>query len=412
LATEFLLAVGVILVAAAVCGRIAQRLSLPAVVGEMAVGPLLGATLLGRLSPRTENALISPEVQPALELCALLVVLLYVGEFAAETDVRYVVRRSRATALAAVGGAALAGAAAGLVYLLLSKYIPADVSGASFVLFTTGALLITAVPVLGRILDELRLTDTRPGGIAMSLAVVDDFVAFGIVAIGVAVSGKQSFWLAIGASAFLVALVLVPRFVPREWRAWALGHSMVGPLGVVALAAAAANGLGGSTIIAAFVLGAFVWRAGDREERERTADRHSVLRALVSLYVVWTGLRVDFADLARPRLATGVVVVVALAVVTKVIASGFAARALGLDGEEFRALAILRNTRGLTELIVLNIGRDAGIFSPELYAIFFAMAILTSGVSGLTIKLYASRSPLLRRAARRGRPAPSAALQA
>jgi Kef-type K+ transport system membrane component KefB len=76
------------------------------------------------------------------------------------------------------------------------------------------------------------------------------------------------------------------------------------------------------------------------------------------------------------------------------------------------ALAILRNTRGLTELIVLNIGRDAGIISPELYAIFFAMAILTTAASGLTIKLYASPSPLLRRAARRARPTPSAALQA
>jgi K+:H+ antiporter len=121
---------------------------------------------------------------------------------------------------------------------------------------------------------------------------------------------------------------------------------------------------------------------------------------------------VSTSPTSRARLATGVVVVVALAVVTKVIASAFAARALGLDGEEFRALAILRNTRGLTELIVLNIGRDAGIFSPELYAIFFAMAMVTTGVSGLTIKLYAARSPLLLRAARRGRPTPSAALQA
>ena len=349
-------------------------------------------------------------MQPALELCALLVVLLYVAEFAAETDVGYVVERGRATAVAAAGGAALAGAAAGLVYLLLSKYIPADGSGASFLLFTTGALLITAVPVLGRILDELQLRDTRPGGIAMSLAVLDDFFAFGIAAIGVAVSGKQSLELAIGASAFLVALVLVPRVVPRRWRAWALGRDMAGPLGVVVLAAAAANGLGGSTIIAAFVLGAFVWRP--RGERERTVDQRNVLRALVSIYVVWTGLRVDFADLARVRLATGVVVVVALAVATKVVASAFAARALRLDSQEFRALAILRNTRGLTELIVLNIGRDAGIFSAELYTIFFAMAIVTTATSGLAIKLYASRSPLLLRAARRPRGARSAAVQA
>jgi len=401
MATHFLLSVGVILVCAAVFGRLAMLLSLPAVVGEMAVGPLLGATVLGRISPRTEHALIPVDIQPALELCALLVVLLYVAEFAAETDVGYVLERRRATAGAAAAGAALAGAGAGIVYLLLSKYVPADVSGVSFFLVATGALLITAVPVLGRILDELRLTDTRPGGLAMSLAVVDDFVAFGIVAIGVAVSGKQSFWFAVGGSAFLAALVLLPRFVPPEWRERAVGPSLAAPLGLVALAAAAANGLGGSTVIAAFVLGAFVWRRSDRLARARAADPYSVLRALVSLYVVWTGLSVDFADLAHARLATGVIVVFVLAVATKVLASAFAARTLRLDREEFRALAILRNTRGLTELIVLNIGRDAGIFSSELYAIFFAMALLTTATSGFTIKLLATRSPLLVRAAHR-----------
>jgi Kef-type K+ transport system membrane component KefB len=401
MATHFLLTVGVILVSAAVFGRLAMLLSLPAVVGEMAVGPLLGATVLGRVSPRIENALIHPDIQPALELCALLVVLLYVAEFAAETDVGYVLERRRATAGAAAAGALLAGAGAGLVYLLLSKYVPGDVSGMSFFLVTTGALLITAVPVLGRILDELRLTNTRPGGLAMSLAVVDDFVAFGIVAIGVAVSGKQSFWLAVGGSAFLAALVLLPRFVPLEWRERVVGPSLVVPLGLVALAAAAANRLGGSTVIAAFVLGAFVWRRSDRRERARTADQYSVLRALVSLYVVWTGLSVDFADLARARLATGVIVVFVLAVGTKVLASAVAARTLRLDREEFHALAILRNTRGLTELIVLNIGRDAGIFSSELYAIFFAMALLTTATSGFVIKLFSTRSPLLVRAAHR-----------
>jgi Kef-type K+ transport system membrane component KefB len=103
---------------------------------------------------------------------------------------------------------------------------------------------------------------------------------------------------------------------------------------------------------------------------------------------------------------------VALAVATKVVASVVAARTLRLGSQEFRALAILRNTRGLTELIVLNIGRDVGIFSAELYAIFFAMAIVTTATSGLAIKLYASRSSLLLRAARRPRGARSAALQA
>src|SRR5256714_4636392 len=150
-ATDFLLAVGVILVAAAVFGRVAMLLSLPAVVGEMAVGPLLGATVLGRISPRTEHALISPDVQPALELCALLVVLLYVAEFAAETDVGYVLERRRATAGAAAAGGDPCGGRARLVYLLLSQYVPRDITGVSLFLLPTGALPITGVPVLAPI---------------------------------------------------------------------------------------------------------------------------------------------------------------------------------------------------------------------------------------------------------------------
>jgi Kef-type K+ transport system membrane component KefB len=88
-------------------------------------------------------------------------------------------------------------------------------------------------------------------------------------------------------------------------------------------------------------------------------------------------------------------------VTAKALASAFAARTLRLDREELRALAILRNTRGLTELIVLNIARDAGVFSSELYPIFFAMALLTTATSGFAIKLLATRSPLLVRAAHR-----------
>src|SRR2546423_5105796 len=154
-ATDSLAAAGVILVAAAVFGRVAMLLSLPAVVGEMAVGPLLGATVLGRISPRTEHALISPDVQPALELCALLVVLLYVAEFAAETDVGYVLERRRATAGAAAAGAILSGARAGLGYPFLSKYVPPDASGVSVFLVAPGGPPFTAVPVLRPVLHQL-----------------------------------------------------------------------------------------------------------------------------------------------------------------------------------------------------------------------------------------------------------------
>jgi Kef-type K+ transport system membrane component KefB len=394
---SLLVAIAVMLAAATVGGKLASYLSLPRVVGEMAAGPVLGASVVGRAWPGLERVIFPADIARALELCVLVIVVFYVGDVGARTQERRSLASANVIALATAVGAMLAFGGAGLVQLALGRYVPPNANGASFLLFAASALLITAVPVLARILDELGLLQTRVGGLALSLAVADDVVAWGLVALAVAVSGKGGLALGFGASICLVAVALALSLTQRRRGPFTERQTIAARLGLLALVAAAAHRWGGIVVIAAFVVGALL-RTGDLTEERADHRRGGVLlRALVSIYIVWAGLSVDFAGIARSRYVIGIGVVVGAAVATKLLATAAVARPLGLRASQYWGLAILRNTRGLTELIVLSIGRQAGIVSPELYTIFFSMAVLTTAGSGLAVKLLARREAFWRR---------------
>jgi Kef-type K+ transport system membrane component KefB len=378
--SAFLLAVGLIFAAAAVCGSIAARLRLPRVVGEMAAGLILGQSLLRHVWPSAESYLFSAGVLDALKAIGLLVVLLYVALVGAELDRGALRGQSRrlvgATAIglvAAIGGAAVVGST-------LSDLEPAGVPRWTYYAFLTGALLVTAVPVLARILDETGLARTRVGSVTITLSIADDFVAFSIVAIAIAVATDGRLTLALAGTAILAALALV-------WKANVHIHlpfrdvkaiSAVG-IGILALVAGATGVLGASTLVAAFLVGAIVWRLLSPTGVVPGGD---VIRVLVPLYIVYAGLSVDVSRLAHSRLAFGILLVTLIAIGTKAIACLVAGPLLSLDRSETVSLAVLRNTRGLTELVALNLGYQAGILSQDLYSVFFAMALLTTAASG------------------------------
>src|SRR5439155_8055838 len=143
----------------------------------------------------------------------------------------------------------------------------------------------------------------------------------------------------------------------------------------------AIESMGASTLVAAFIVGALLWRA--REHSPLRARQAELIRVLVPLYIVYAGLPSDVSRLAQPRLAVAIVIVTALAVVTKGGSCLIAGRLLSLSGYETVSLAVLRNTRGLTELVALNLGFHAGLLSRDLYTVFFAMALLTTAASGM-----------------------------
>ena len=377
--TAFLLAVGLIFLAAAACGWIAVRLRVPAVVGEMAAGLILGQSLLGHVWPRAESYLFGQPVSDVLAKVGLLIVFLYVALIGAEFD-RPALRGLSKGLLAAVA-VGLAAALAGAVGLgaTFSDLAPPDVPRWTFLAFLAGALLVTAVPVLARILDETGLGRTRAGTLALTLSIADDVVAFSIIALAIAVATHGSLALAIAGTGVLVVLVLASKIAYRVRRRLgaARAASPLG-LGAVALAVGAIGSLGASTLVAAFIVGGLAWRP----IRATGVVGAEFIRALVPLYIVYAALSVDVSHLARPRLAFAIVLVTAVAVGAKIAACFIAGRLLSLNRTEWVSLTVLRNTRGLTELVALNLGYQAGLLSQDLYSVFFAMALLTTAASG------------------------------
>lgn len=378
--TAFLLAVGLIFVAAAVCGGVAARLRLPRVVGEMAAGLLIGQSLLGHVWPHAEHYVFGQGVLDALRPLGLLVVLLYVAVVGAELDLTVIRGRSRNLVVGVCVGLAAAGGGAAILSVALSDLEPHGVPRWTYIAFLCGALLVTAVPVLARILDETGLTRTRVGTVTLTLSVADDFVAFSIVAVAIAVATNGSLALALGGTAALGVLAVALRSGDRvrRWIPELKAVSAVG-IGVLALAGAAIDSLGASTLVLAFLVGALVWR---RSSAGGSVPGGDVIRRLVPLYIVFTALSVDVSSLAKPRLAFGMVLVTLLAVGTKAIACFVTGPLLSLDRGETISLAVLRNTRGLTELVALNLGFQAGLLSHDLYTVFFTMALLTTAGSG------------------------------
>ena len=393
--TAFLLAVGLIFVTAAACGSLAARLGLPRVVGEMGAGLILGQSLLGHVWPRAENYLFGDSVVDQIKPIGLLVVLLYVAVCGAEIDRTALRGRSRGFVGAGVIGLAAAVGGAAIVGTALADFEPDGVPRWTYYAFLTGALLVTAVPVLARILDETGLTTTRVGTVTMTLSIADDFIAFSIVAVAIAVGTHGSLGLAIAGSALLAVLAIASKVTDRiRSRVGDLRAVSAVGIGALALVAGGMEALGASTLVAAFMVGAVLWRSTSG----KAVPGADVIRVLVPLYIVYAALSVDVARLAEPRLAFGIVLVTLLAVTTKIAACLIAGPLLSLDRSETITLAVLRNTRGLTELVALNLGYQAGLLSQDLYTVFFGMALVTTAASGAVAM--AALRPLARTTAR------------
>jgi K+:H+ antiporter len=377
----FLLALGLIFAAAAACGSLAQRLRLPRVVGEMVAGLVLGRSMLGHAWPGAESFLFGDHVLSALRDVGFLVVVLYIMVVGAELDGSTLRGRLGNLAGAALVGLAAAIGGAAMIGSALSDLEPEGVPRLTYYGFLAGALLVTAVPVMARILDEAGLAGTRVGTVTLTLAVADQFVAFTIVAVSIAVATHGSLVLALSGTVGLSALALLLKAAEK------LGSPLrglraisVAGIGFLALAGGSHDVVGASALVGAFIIGALVWRP-------RSPGAHmpgsGAIRALVPLYIVYTALSADLSRLGDSRVAFGILVVTVFALGTKTLACLVAGPLFSLDRSETLALAVLRNTRGLTELVALSVGFQAGLLSPDLYAVFFGMALLTTATSGV-----------------------------
>jgi K+:H+ antiporter len=382
-----LLALIVVIVMARVLGTLFRAIHQPPVIGEIIAGIVLGPSVLGRVAPGVAAYVLPTSVAPFLNVIAQIGVILYMFLVGLELDPKLLRNRGHATVAishASILAPFLMGAA--LALILYPTLSPGNVSFTSFSLFIAVSMSITAFPVLARILTDRGIHKTRMGAIALTCAAVDDVTAWCLLALVVSVveshtSGAVS--TVVMALAFIVAMVVVGR--PAMVRLTflygnrGLTQGLMAAIFVALLISAMTTDLIGiHAIFGAFALGAIIPYDSSlaRELTDRLEDLVIVL--LLPAFFAFTGLRtqIGLVNGFDQWLICGLII--AVASMGKFGGATIAARLTGLNWRDSSALGVLMNTRGLMELIVLNIGYDLKVIPPTLFAMLVIMALVTT----------------------------------
>ncbi|GEE03432.1 sodium:proton antiporter [Gordonia spumicola] len=396
--TMFLLAdVAVVIAAARIGGRIAQAMKQPPVVGEIVAGIALGPSLLGLLPGDPSTWLFPTDVRPLLNAIAQVGLVLFMFIVGLELDMRLVRGRGRAAATISVCSVVLPFAlGVGLGLLLYSSHgtvdgMPIDKLG--MCLFLGIAMSITAFPVLARILTDRGMQRTAVGAFSLAAAAVDDIIAWSTLALIIAIIqggsptkvattvGLTIVYTAImfGVVRPLLAKLLTWRNRSSGFPADLLAVVLIG----IFLSSAVTDWIGVHSIIGAFVFGVVMPKAGGEQLIREILERieQAVVLLLLPMFFVITGLGVDLGGIH----GTGwlqLLAVIAVACVGKFLGAYFGARTSNMPPRQSAAIAVLMNTRGLTELVILTAGRELGVLSDELFAMMVVMALVTTAMAG------------------------------
>ncbi|MFF8773624.1 cation:proton antiporter [Kitasatospora sp. NPDC015120] len=383
--------IALVLGASSVLGALARRIGQPTVVGQIAAGIILGPSLLGRLPGDLTSHLFTKQAMPFIAVIAQIAVVIFMFGVGYEIDLKSVRSHRRPVTLISVG-AMLVPLALGCGLALAVQHTGAfdgqHTDGRSFILFLGVATSITALPVLATIVRERGLAGTSVGNIATASAGFMDVSAWLVLAaalIGTKGAGDRS-WpeTALLLALFVAVMVLVVRPALGWWfrRTNAVMASQV----TIALVLAAAGAWATASIGLHAIFGAFV--AGLVMPKPDGAPDADVLRSteqsgglLLPLFFVVTGLTTNLGALKGSDVL--LLVVILVCGVGGKAAAGYAmARLGGLDTRRSAMIGALLNTRGLTELIALNVGLSAGIIDGRMFTVLVLMALITTGMTG------------------------------
>jgi len=382
-----LLAVAVVIVAARALGSLFRSINQPRVIGEIVAGILLGPSLMGLFFPEVTSFLFPSEVIDVLQILALFGLIFFMFLIGAELDHK-MIRGSGRTALlvshySIVLPFILGVAAALLIYPLVGS---GDFTG--FALFMGAAMAVTAFPVLARILTDTGLHRTRIGALAITCAAVDDVTAWCILAVVVAIvkatgpaDAVLTVLLALVFVGFMIFVVrpLIARVAsvaPDKGRIGATGMS--GLFVALFLSAWATEAIGIHAIFGAFMFGAVLPRSHSiaAQITERLEDVTVLFLLPVFFAVVGLSTRIGLVSGAELWWLTGLIV--AIAIIGKLGGSMIAGLANGESLRTSTVLGVLMNARGITEIVILTIGRSLGVISPALFTMLVLMALITT----------------------------------
>jgi len=390
--------IAVILIVARFVGWLFGKVHQPRVIGEMVAGIMLGPSLLGWVAPAVSATLFPAASLGSLNSLSQIGLLLFMFLVGLELDLKQLRELGR-TAIITSQASILAPFILGflLAIYLYPRLSDQKVNFIGFALFMSIAMSITAFPVLARILTERNLLRTRVGALAITCAAVNDVTAWcvlaGIVVIVRASALPLPLWMTLaGLGAFALVMLLVAkaalqRLVPLFEKRGSLTHDSLALILLAMLVSGwVTEAIGVHALFGAFLAGVVMPRHQEfsRALVERLESLTVVL--LLPLYFAFTGLRSSFLLIVGRGMWFYCVVIIALAVIGKFGGSLMAARLSGMPWREAAAVGILMNTRGLVELIILNVGLDLGVLSPALFSVMVLMALVTTFMT----------SPLLR----------------
>lgn len=376
-------------------GGLARRLGQPQVVGETLGGVLLGPTLFDGAITR---ALFPAEVRPPLALLADVGVVLFMFLVGLELDRSLLRGAGRVAASVSVSAIALPFTLGGLLGLYLLRQHPTEHRWA-FVLFVGTAMSVTAFPVLARILTDRGLLNTPIGGLALVCASVDDVLAWSLLAVVVALAKAVAVpWqllLVLPDVGFLLLVVrpLLARLAVHVHRATRGRRSPVHRIampGVAAigvwLSAAATDGIGLHLMFGAFLFGVAMPREPMSlfDDRVLAGVRRVCSVVLLPVFFTIAGIRVDLSSVSGTAFRE-LALILLVAIGGKCVGAFVPARLHGVTVRHSAVLAILVNTRGLTELIVLTVGLQLGVLDSELYSLLVVMAVVTTAMAGVLL---------------------------
>lgn len=402
-----LLQIVVILLAVRIFGWICQKIGQPTVIGEIFAGVVLGPSILGLYFPGVFDFIFPESSLDNIKSLSQIGLILFMFIVGLELNIKTIKHKANSALVISHTSIAVAftfGVA--VAYYLFGEFTHKSTSFLPFALFMGIAMSIAAFPVMARIIHERGINKTPLGGTIITCAAIDDITAWCLLATVIAIVNAGS----VASSLFIILLAIIyiiimfkavrpflKRIVELQSSSRFLSKSLIGIVFLILfLSAYASEVIGIHALFGAFLAGVIM--PSNMSFRnlftEKIEDVSLVL--LLPLFFVYTGLRTQIGLLNEPRLWHICFIIILLAIVGKTMGSALASRYVGQSWKNSLTIGALMNTRGLMELVVLNIGLDLGILTPEIFAMMVVMALvttfMTSPILNLIDKVFKSKS--------------------
>jgi Kef-type K+ transport system membrane component KefB len=399
-----LLQLTLIVLAARLGGELAQRVGQSPAVGEIIVGILLGPSLFGLLAPELFQTVFHSTPAAPMQMLSQIGLILLMFQIGLEFDFAHLTERNNRRAVTLIATASMTAPFAlgfGFGYFSASLLSP-GVNPLASALFIATAFSITALPILGRIMIEFKITRLPIGVIAISAAAINDVVGWLLLALVTALALAQ-----FSATAFALKMALVGLFFATWWFAvrplmkrvihasqahpvpvgekagrGKLTHNLLGILlAAIFVSAMTTYQLGIFAIFGGFMMGVILHDEHDLIEAWKERIGHFVMVFFLPIFFTYTGLRTNIGGLDSAAAWGWCLLLIVLATLGKFGASYLAARWAGMSHHEGKVIGVMMNTRALMELIVINVGYDLGVISQQAFTMLVLMAIFSTVIT-------------------------------